>query len=356
MDLKGLTKSELEAWLVEHGEKPYRAGQICKWLYQRRATTFAEMTDIAAPLRVLLSQEFVIGRQPCARITRAVDGTCKFLFTLEDNRHIESVLIPAEDRLTLCVSSQVGCAMGCQFCATAQVRPLRDLTVVEILNQIWEVQQTLAPEQRITNLVFMGMGEALANYEAVVQALHIITADWGFNFSPRRVTVSTVGLVPQMRRLLEETQVNLTISLTATTNVLRDTLMPVNRRYPLEQLLAACRELPLAPRKRMTFAYTMLKGINDSEEEARRLTRLLHGLRAKVNLIPFNPFPGALFESSPRMQIERFRQILLDRGVHATIRESRGQDAQAACGQLAAEYLRSGSRHGGKREESPASF
>jgi 23S rRNA (adenine2503-C2)-methyltransferase len=257
---------------------------------------------------------------------------------LTDQRRIESVLIPVEDRLTLCVSSQVGCAMGCRFCATAQVRPLRDLTAGEIVSQIWEVQKSLPTGEYLTNLVFMGMGEALANYDQVVKALTIITSEWGCNFSPRRVTISTVGLVPQMRRLLEETNVNLTISLTATTNRLRDDLMPINRRYPLEQLLAACRNLPIAPRKRLTFAYTMLDRVNDSEEDARRLVRLLHGLRAKVNLIPFNPFPEAAFQSTPRARIERFRQILLDKGVHATIRESRGQDVQGACGQLAA-YL-----------------
>ncbi len=339
MDIKSFTKTDLEAWLVEHGEKPYRAAQILKWVYQRGATTFDEMSDLSLALRAKLAQAFSVDRLSCARTTQASDGTRKFLFALADNRHIESVLIPADDRLTLCISSQVGCAMGCRFCATAQVRPVRDLTETEILSQIWEVQQALPAEHKLTNLVFMGMGEALANYDHVVKALNVITADWGLNFSPRRVTVSTVGLVPQMHRLLTETNVNLTVSLTATTNELRNSLMPINRRFPLEQLLSACRTLPMSPRKRVTFAYTMLKDVNDSSEDARRLTRLLHGLRAKVNLIPFNPFPGSPFLSSPRSQIDQFRQILLDKGIHATIRESRGQDAQAACGQLAAVYV-----------------
>lgn len=338
MDIKSLTKTDLETWLVEHGEKPYRAEQILKWVYQRGATAFDEMSDLSMALRTLLAQSFSLVRLACVKTTQASDGTRKFLFALADNRHIESVLIPADDRLTLCISSQVGCAMGCRFCATAQVRPVRDLTAAEILNQIWEVQQTLPAEQRLTNLVFMGMGEALANYDHVMKALRVITADWGLNFSPRRVTVSTVGLVPQMHRLLSETNVNITVSLTATTNELRDSLMPINRRFPLEQLLATCRTLPMSPRKRVTFAYTMLKGVNDSSDDARRLTRLLHGLRAKVNLIPFNPFPGSSFLPTPRPQIDQFRQILLDKGIHATIRESRGQDAQAACGQLAALY------------------
>ena len=310
MDIKNLTKAELERWCVDKGERPFRARQALKWLYQRGAQTFAEMSDLPSAMRTLLGQEFSIERLTGVHLALAADGTRKYLFALADNRQIESVLIPAEDRLTLCISSQVGCAMGCRFCATAQVRPVRDLTAAEILSQVWEVQRTLAPGERLTNLVFMGMGEPLANYEQLVKALTIATAEWGLNLSPRRVTVSTVGLVPQMRRLLEETNVNLTVSLTATTDGLRDELMPVNKRYPLAQLLNACRTLPLAPRKRITFAYVMLKGANDSDEDARRLARLLHGLRAKVNLIPFNPFPGSPFLSTPRPQIERFRQFL----------------------------------------------
>jgi 23S rRNA (adenine2503-C2)-methyltransferase len=338
MDIKECTKADLEAWLLERGEKAFRARQTLKWLYQRGAETFAAMTDLSLPLRTLLAQEFAIVRLPCVSLTCATDETRKYVFSLPDGRRIESVLIPAEDRLTLCISSQAGCAMGCRFCATAQVRPVRDLTAGEIVSQVWEVQHSLPAGERLTNLVFMGMGEPLANYEQVVKAVSILTAEWGGNFSPRRVTVSTVGLLPQMRQLLEETTVNLTVSLTATTDRLRDELMPINRRYPLAQLLETCRSLPLAPRKRLTFAYTMLKGMNDSEEDARRLVRLLHGLRAKINLIPFNSFPGAPFLPTPRPQIERFRQILLDKGVHATVRESRGQDVQAACGQLAAVF------------------
>jgi 23S rRNA (adenine2503-C2)-methyltransferase len=338
MDIKELTKADLETWMLERGEKPYHARQVLKWLYQRGATSFAAMTDVSAALRARLEQEFSIRNLACVRMTAAADGTRKFLFALGDGRRIESVQIPAEDRLTLCVSSQVGCAMGCRFCATATVRPIRDLTAGEIVSQIWDVQQALPATQRLTNLVFMGMGEPLANYEQVVKAIEIITAEWGCNFSPRRVTVSTVGLVPQMKRLLEETSVNLTVSLTATTNTLRDDLMPVNRRFPLGQLMEACRTLPIAPRKRVTFAYTMLKDVNDSEADAKRLTKLLQGFRLKVNLIPFNPFPGSEFQPSPRPRIEHFRQALLDKGIMATIRESRGQDAQAACGQLAAAF------------------
>jgi 23S rRNA (adenine2503-C2)-methyltransferase len=335
MDIKECSKAELEEWLLAHDEKTYRARQILKWLYQRGATSFMEMSDLPVALRTQLSETFSLTRLACVRHTPASDGTCKYLFALADQRYIESVAIPAQDRLTLCVSSQVGCAMGCRFCATARMRPVRDLTAGEIIGQIWEVQHALPPGQRLTNVVFMGMGEALANYEQVVKAIDVITSEWGCNFSPRRVTVSTVGLVPQMQRLLEDTTVNLTVSLTATTDLLRNNLMPINKRYPLEQLLQTCRMLPIAPRKRITFAYTMLKGVNDGEEDARRLAKLLHGFRSKVNLIPFNPFPDSYFLPTPRPQIERFRQILLDKGIHATIRESRGQDVQAACGQLA---------------------
>jgi 23S rRNA (adenine2503-C2)-methyltransferase len=338
MDIKEFTKAEIEAWFLANGEKPFRARQTLKWLYQRGAETFATMTDLPSTLRTLLSQEFSINRLACLHLSPASDGTRKFLFALADHRQIESVLIPAEERLTLCISSQVGCAMGCRFCATAQVRPVRDLTAGEIVSQVWEVQRGLPSGERLTNVVFMGMGEPLANYDQLVKALTIVTAEWGLNFSPRRVTVSTVGLVPQMRRLLEETHVNLTVSLTATTDLLRDDLMPVNRRYPLKQLLDTCRTLPIAPRKRITFAYTMLRGINDSDDDARRLVKLLHGLRSKVNLIPFNPFPGTPFLPTPRPQIERFRQHLRERGVHATVRESRGQDVLAACGQLAGAF------------------
>ena len=336
MDIKELTKDELESWLTEQGHKPFRARQILKWLYQKRMDTFSAMSDVSVVLREMLEQHFAIQRLTCTQQTLAADGTEKYLFTLADGRRIESVFIPSEKRRTLCVSSQAGCAMGCQFCATAQVRPVRDLTAGEMVSQIWEVQQRRPAQDAITNVVFMGMGEPLANYEQLVKALTILTQAWGFDFSPRRVTVSTVGLVPAMQRLLQDTNVNLTVSLTATTDTLRDELMPVNRRYPLAVLFAACRTLPIAPRKRLTFAYTMFDGINDNDADAKRLVALLHGLRAKVNLIPFNPYPGAAFRSSPRVRMQRFRQILLDRGVHATIRESRGQDVQAACGQLAA--------------------
>lgn len=335
MDLKDYTQDELARWLAARGHKSFRAQQVLKWVYQHRLTDVGQMSNVPLALREELAQHFSLARLTCRTHTTAADGTEKYLFSLADGRRIESVLIPSERRQTLCISSQAGCAMGCQFCATAQVRPVRDLTAGEIVSQIWEVQYR-RPQHAVTNVVFMGMGEPLANYDQVVKAVTILTSAWGYKLSPRRITVSTVGLVPQMQRLLHDTQVNLTISLSATTDAVRNTLMPINRRYPLATLLEACRSLSIAARNRMTFAYTLLDGLNDSPADAKRLVSLLHGIRAKVNLIPFNSFPGAPFAPSSRERLTRFRQILLDRGIYASIRESRGQDVQAACGQLAA--------------------
>jgi 23S rRNA (adenine2503-C2)-methyltransferase len=236
--------------------------------------------------------------------------------------------------LTLCVSSQAGCGMGCGFCATAQLGLVRNLTSAEIVGQVRVAIDVAAPAV-VTNVVFMGMGEPLANYEAVVRALRILGADWGFGFSPRRITVSTVGLAPRIAPFIDETRVNLAVSLHATTDAQRERLIPAADRWPLAELLAACRAVPLARRRRITFEYVMLAGENDADADADRLVRLLHGLRAKVNLIPFNPFPGAPFATSPRRRIEAFRDHLRHHGLSATIRESRGEDIQAACGQLA---------------------
>ncbi len=336
MDIKDFTQDELARWLIARGHKSFRAQQILKWVYHHRLTDVRQMSNVSLALREELAQHFSIARLDCSKQTTAADGTEKYLFSLADGRRIESVFIPSEHRRTLCISSQAGCAMGCQFCATARVRPVRDLTAGEIVSQIWEVEYRRPQHQAVTNVVFMGMGEPLANYAQVVKAVTILTAAWGYHLSPRRVTVSTVGLVPQMQRVLHDTLVNLTISLSATTDAVRDGLIPINRRYPLAAVFEACRAFPLAPRNRITFAYTLLNGVNDAEADAKRLVALLHGIRAKVNLIPFNPFPGTAFSASPRNRLLRFRQILLDRGIHASIRESRGQDVQAACGQLAA--------------------
>lgn len=347
-DIQDLSLAALTAWCTDAGEPAYRTTQILAWVHRRGAATFDAMSSLSRPLRARLAAEFDLARLAPAVVARAADGTEKLLFHLpadpaEGTRAaIESVLIPQEDReggardrLTLCISSQAGCAMGCEFCATARLGLVRNLRPSEIVGQVRAGLAAAAPRP-LTNVVLMGMGEPLANYDDVVTAMEILTAEWGYAISPRRITVSTVGLAPQIPRFIAETRVNLAVSLTATTDALRERLMPVNRRWPLAALLDACRRVPLPRRKRITFEYVMLDGVNDSDADARRLVRLLHGLRAKVNLIPFNPFPGAGFAPSPRARLVRFQALLREHGLNATIRESRGRDIQAACGQLAA--------------------
>lgn len=325
----------LRRWFAEREEPAYRLRQVLAWVYAARATSFAVMTNLPRELRRELEQCFTLAWPRPAEVWRSSDGTRKLLFVLSDGAAIESVLIPDPPRLTLCVSSQVGCGMGCQFCATARLGLRRNLSAAEILAQVLAAQELLAPGQRITNVVFMGMGEPLANYQNLVQALEVLLSDWGLGFSGRRVTVSTVGLLPQMRRLVSETPVQLAVSLTGTTEEQRSALMPVNRRYPLEALVEACRALPLPQRRRITFEYVLLAGVNDRPEDADRLAALLRGVRAKVNLIPFNPFPGAPFDRPRDVVVEQFRERLLARRLFASVRRSRGLDVQAACGQLA---------------------
>jgi len=293
------------------------------------------MSDLPHSLREALAQQFTFPRLTPRVVAESGDGTRKLLFQLEGRAAIESVLIPDPPRLTLCISSQAGCGMGCTFCATARLGLLRNLSASEIAGQVLAAQEALRAEERISNIVFMGMGEPLANYDAVVQAVELLTADWGVGLSARRITVSTAGLVPAMQRLVSDTSVQLAVSLSGTTDAQRERLMPINRRYPLETLLAMCRSLPIPQRRRITFEYVMLAGINDALDDAVRLVHLLRGIRAKVNLIPFNPFPGAGFVCSPPPTVLRFQEQLLAHNVHATIRQSRGRDIQAACGQLA---------------------
>jgi 23S rRNA (adenine2503-C2)-methyltransferase len=330
-----LTPAALRRWLADNGLPAYRAAQILSWAYRRGATQYAAMSDLPAGLRDALAASFLLPMLEPAVVAQSEDGARKLLFRLDAQAAIESVLIPDPPRLTLCISSQAGCGMGCTFCATAQLGLLRNLNAAEIAGQVLAARAQLRPEERVTNIVFMGMGEPLANYDAVVEAIEILTAEWGLGLSSRRITVSTVGLVPAMQRLVSDTAVHLAVSLSGTTDAQRARLMPVNRRYPIEALLAMCRSLPIPQRRRITFEYVMLAGVNDSLDDAGRLARLLHGIRAKVNLIPFNPFPGAAFGCSAPAVIQRFQQRLLSVGVHATIRQSRGQDIQAACGQLA---------------------
>jgi 23S rRNA (adenine2503-C2)-methyltransferase len=265
----------------------------------------------------------------------------KFLFGLRDGEGIETVLIPEAHRLTLCISTQAGCGLGCAFCATATLGLKRNLTAAEIVEQVLEAGRTLGDERRVTHVVLMGMGEPLANYAQVVRALEILTdGDWGIGISPRRVTLSTVGLVPQIHMLMEETRVNLAISLHAATDEIRGRLMPVNRKYPLKELLDCCRALPLPRRKRITFEYVLLRGINDADNDARQLALLLHGIPSKVNVIPFNPHPGSEFSRPTEQEIARFQTVLRDAGLQINIRRPRGDDIQAACGQLHGESVK----------------
>jgi 23S rRNA (adenine2503-C2)-methyltransferase len=327
--------------------------QILAWVYRRRVAGFDAMSNLPHDLRAALAEHFVVTRLAPALVTRASDGTRKLLFKLDaepppwpspvagsgnrggNEAAIESVLIPDPPRLTLCISSQAGCGLGCTFCATARLGLVRNLSAEEIAGQVVAAQEQIEPGERISNIVFMGMGEPLANYDAVVQAIESLTAEWGLGFSPRRITVSTVGLVPAMERLVADTAVNLAVSLSGTTEAQRAKLVPIDRRYSLQALVAMCRALPIPQRRRITFEYVLLAGVNDSLEDAARLVRLLHGIRSKVNLIPFNPFPGAPYACPSETTIRGFQERLLAAGTHASIRQSRGRDIQAACGQLA---------------------
>jgi 23S rRNA (adenine2503-C2)-methyltransferase len=336
-DVRDLLLDELEQIVLQAGERSFRARQIAGWLWSRRAESFDAMHDLPALLRENLKERFTIGSATDVHVARSTDGTRKLLIRLGDREEIESVIIPTEGRTTLCISSQAGCAMGCGFCATARMGLHRNLTAGEILGQVIAARRELDPCEILTNYVFMGMGEPLANYPRLHRALTVMTAEWGMGISPRRITVSTVGLAPSMDRLLADFPVHLAVSLHATTDEVRDRIAPINRRYPLKVLSDACQALPIARRRRITFEYVMLAGVNDSISDARRLVKMLVPLRAKVNLIFFNPFPGTPFVPSSREQVEAFQAILHRGNLTATIRESRGRDIAAACGQLYAE-------------------
>jgi 23S rRNA (adenine2503-C2)-methyltransferase len=335
IDLKNLSLEELETFIAGLGKEPYRARQIMKWLYGRRASSFDEMTDLAKELRTELGRTAHISSlEPLAReLSR--DGTRKYLFGLEDGKQVESVLIPDEDRLTLCISTQAGCAMGCRFCLTGTGGFARDLTSGEILGQILGVARELGADERVSNCVLMGMGEPLANYERVKKTLEIMASDLGLGLSRRRITLSTVGLIPEMKRLFaERVPCRLAVSLNASTEKVRQYLMPISKKYPLDALMAACRTLPLPPRERITFEYVLIQGINDSETDARELAQILRGIRCKVNLIPLNECPGIAFRRPQERAVERFQKVLMEAGYLTIKRESRGGDISAACGQL----------------------
>ncbi len=340
-DIKNLTEEALGFWLQDNGVAAYRAGQILRWVFHRNASSFSHMTDLSAELRQRLSDRFIIGRLDPVKIAASEDGSRKYLFRLHDGHHVEAVLIPEKGHWTLCISSQVGCAMGCEFCLTGTGGLVRNLEPAEIINQVCAAKNTLPDDTPLTNIVFMGMGEPLANYDNVVQAIRTITGDNGLLFANRRVTLSTAGLVSRMDDLGKDVKVNLAVSLNGADNDTRSRLMPINRTYPIETLLSACRRFPLPSRRMITIEYVLVAGVNDRPEDAKRLVKLLRPLRAKINLIPFNPFEGSPLERPEEEVILAFQKVLTDNHYTAPIRRSKGQDIGAACGQLRAEGVRS---------------
>ncbi|MGA2562775.1 MAG: 23S rRNA (adenine(2503)-C(2))-methyltransferase RlmN [Steroidobacteraceae bacterium] len=344
VNLLDLPRAQLEAWCAALGSKPFRARQLMNWIYKRGCDRFDQMSDLARSFRLQLTEQAHITLPEILTVQRASDGTCKWLLRADSSQAFETVYIPESDRGTLCISTQVGCALDCAFCATAQQGFNRNLSTAEIVGQVWLANRELGfrpgGERIVTNVVLMGMGEPLANLRNVIPALHILLDDLGFDLSRRRVTLSTSGLVPQIYRLAQESNVALAVSLHAPDDALRSELVPINRVHPIAELLEACwHYVDERNGRSVTFEYVMLEGINDAASQARSLARLLRDHPAKVNLIPFNPFPGTRFRGSNESVIARFRDELLHAGVLATVRRTRGADIDAACGQLVGRVL-----------------
>jgi 23S rRNA (adenine2503-C2)-methyltransferase len=345
INLIGLDREDMAAELAKMGEPRFRAEQLFKWVYGRGVTDFEGMTNISKPLRTKLAKNFVTARPGIARGLASSDGTHKWLLNLGDGNEVECVHIPESDRGTLCVSSQVGCTLNCQFCHTGTQRLVRNLGPMEIVGQIMLARDHLGEwptaerrtiyERKLSNIVMMGMGEPLYNFNNVAKALKIVMDDAGIAISRRRITLSTAGVVPLIRRCGEELGVNLAISLHATRDELRDVIVPINRKYPIADLLDACRGYPgLRNSRRITFEYVMLRDVNDSDTDARELVKIIAGIPAKVNLIPFNPWPGAPYDRSSDERIESFAEIVRNAGYPSPVRTPRGEDIMAACGQL----------------------
>src|SRR6516225_486054 len=339
--LIGLDRAELAAELAGIGAPAFRAGQLWHWIYHRGATDFAAMTTLAKGFRADLTARYVLDRPRAVVDRQSVDGTRKWLLGFADGQEAETVHIPEEDRGTLCVSSQIGCTLTCRFCHTGTQRLVRNLSAAEILGQVMLARDVLGEwpspqdERQVTNIVLMGMGEPLYNYESVAKALRIVMDGEGIAISKRRITLSTAGVAPMIRRAGAELGVNLAISLHAVTDELRDRIVPINKKYPIAELMEACRSYPgLSNARRITFEYVMLKGVNDSPADAKELVRLLARIPAKINLIPFNPWPGAPFECSDWEQIEKFGEVVNRAGYASPVRSPRGRDIMAACGQL----------------------
>ena len=340
-DVADFELHELEAALAQLGRPTFHARQIFQWIYRRGVSDFALMTDLPRDLRTELPRRFRIGVPQVVGRERSADGTTKVLIELADGKRIESVCIPDSPGDTFCLSTQVGCAMRCAFCLTGKMGIDRNLSAGEIVGQVLALAGILGLFDRRFNIVLMGMGEPLHNYDATMKALRILANDHGFGLSPRRVTLSTVGVLPALERLATESFMpNLAISLHSTTEAQRDLLVPINRKYGIEELLDTCRRFPLKRRQRITFEYVMLAGVNDTPEDAKRLARLLNGIQAKVNLLPLNEAAGIPFERPSDEAVNRFGEILADRGVTVSVRKSRGRDIRAACGQLITESSR----------------
>lgn len=346
VNLLDFDRKGLAAFFVEMGEKPFRATQLLKWIYQEDVTDFDQMTNLSKPLRAYLKQYCTITAPEILIEQIATDGTTKWVVEMGQGNRIESFFIPEEKRGTLCVSSQIGCALACTFCSTARQGFNRNLSVAAIIGQLYVAQKRLGDKKRITNVVMMGMGEPLLNFDNVVAAMNLMMDDFTYGLSKRRVTVSTSGIVPAMTRLNEVCDVSMAVSLHAANDELRDELVPINQKYPLKELMAACREYAKqGPRKHITFEYVMLDGINDTSQDARTLVRLLKNVPSKINLIPFNPFPGSNYHCSSAGAITRFKEILHAAGLVTTIRKTRGNDIDAACGQLVGKVKDKSRRH-----------
>jgi 23S rRNA (adenine2503-C2)-methyltransferase len=337
-DLAELELMELEHLLREGNREAFHARQLYRWIHRHGVTDFEQMTNLSKNLRAYLKERCSVGRPSIVSDQLSTDGTRKFVLELVDGRRIETVFIPDTPAMTFCVSTQVGCAMSCAFCLTGKMGLVRHLTAGEIAGQVITLATATGLMNQPFNIVLMGMGEPLHNYDNTMKALRMLHAEDGMAVSPRRVTLSTVGIVPGLDRLAREPLMpNLAISLHATTEEQRTALVPPNVKYPLRAILEACRRFPLKKRSRITFEYVLLNGVNDTPEDARRLSRLLSGIKAKVNLIPLNPAPGIPFERPPDARVEHFAQILAERHLTVSVRKSRGRDIRAACGQLIVE-------------------
>ena len=339
VDLKAFTRAGLEAWFTEQGEKRYRGHQTFKWIWQRGVDSPQEMTNIPKSTRTWLEEVAAIPILRSAGVQASEDGTRKYLWECQDGSNIESVFIPDEDhpskpRRTLCISTQVGCAMACTFCLTGDLGLKRNLVPSEITDQVLQVAKDLGPERPITNIVMMGMGEPLHNLDHIITALTTMLDDDGLNLSHRKITVSTVGLVPAMKKLASALPVNIAVSLNASTEAQRMEVMPITKKYSMAELMQTCRDLPLPRAKRITFEYVMMAGFNDSLEDARRLMTLMKGVKSKINLIPYNENPQRDIRRPSPQQVKAFQHFLVSRGVHCSVRATRGKDISAACGQL----------------------